>query len=570
MASSVLRRITLAADQHKVILHLTPAPVPGDRPMRSGQLARWFRRHGFTDDITLSRELLNIPGTMIRYPVTELSWQDAWMHEPRDAHGRWSRTPGEAVPSAEAYPGQHQDAILREWRKAENPDVKQHLNLASAALDAGKPITAAFQLRLAGGVARKAGDAETANRLRDLAAQITGDDERKAADEAAARDLTAKAAVAVPGLLGGGKMEWNGQVDVFPPGSHDKENFHTLAFIDWNGKISMDAGEAAKIRDALAEPGKPVRDPAAFSVTLHELIHGTVGGQREEDAKAWAALNPWVQGVAEAFTELDKRNVSAGRTPTLHGLDEVYRENPTLAPHHVEWAAEQGLIKKESGSSGVYDTDTGEYRQLPPKWMLTAKARAMIPPEERYNAHQRAYQDKRNADIEEGFTELGTVHHMPEFADAVGIGGRETNILAADREGHATVAEYARRLQDPQRIEEGNAWGHYGWQTAAAQRWVRAMAKAEGKKPGGKPFQRRVVELSDEINREGAAGKVPAMVRQVMRAAKKADAYTDAGLLSDMIADTIRRKWGDLQNQRAGSEAAAEVLALAKTHGGAP
>lgn len=656
MASDVMRRITRAADRHGAVIHLTPDPPRDDRPVSRRRLARWFGRLGFEAAAELSVSG-QVHGTMVRYPrgeATELA-HDAWRHEMRDAHGRWTRTPGSGV-AAEGYAGQNRDSILAAWRDASDPEIKQHLNLAEAYLD-DKPITAAFHIREAARIYRKNGDAGKASDLQILAARITGDDERRQSGQQAAQDFTAKASTEVPHLLGGGKLEWNGKVDVFAPGTHDRPDFHTLAFIDWDGKISMDADEAAKIRDALDHPDKPVADPAAFSVALHELIHGTIGGQTAQQRADWDKLNPWVQGVVEAFNELDRHNASAGKSPTLHGLDEVYRENTTLAPHHVEWAAEQGLITKESGSTGVYNTETGEYRQLPPKWMLTAKAKSMIPPDEPYNAHQRAYQDKRNADIEEGFTELGTVHHMPEFAERMGIGDRETNITAfegghvkvspvyakvketvtfklfdAERKlsedprpthqqaaqaarravqslsdddisgtedelktlqhlgdpevyqavksiqagldkmtatgfaAHATVSEYARRLQDPQRVEEGAAWGHYGWQTAAAQRWVRAIAKAEGRKPGSKPFQRRVTELSDEINREGAAGKVPAMVRQAMRAAKATDTYTDAGLLSDMMADEIRKHW-EAGNQRAGSSAAEQVLADAKRHG---
>lgn len=644
MAEDTMKRITRAADRHGVTVHLTPEPLAGDRTTKKRRLARWYGRHGFEPNTGSGRDL-RFSDTMVRYPrgeATELA-HDAWLHEMRDAHGRWTRTPGAGV-AAEGYPGQDSDMVRAEWRDASDPEIKDHLNKASALLDAGKPITAAFHIREAARIYRKNGDAGKASDLQILAARITGDDERRQSGQQAAQDFTAKASTEVPGLLGGGKLEWNGKVDVFAPGEHDREGFHTLAFIDWDGKISMDADEAAKIRDALDHPDKPVADPAAFSVALHELIHGTIGGQTAQQRADWDKLNTWDQGVLEAFRELDKHNASAGATPTLHSLADVQRENSMLSQMHIDNLVKDGLIVK--GSGGGRWSESGGYTENPPEWMLTSRAQAMIPPDEPYNAHQRAYQDKRNADIEEGFTELGTVHHMPEFAERVGIGDRETNFttdvpagkpdkrqiaqaitqiegiksfdlpiqvnqrldsaisalgsgdtnsavsyisqallrikdpevkkrlmdavqaasLISDEPRHATVAEYARRLQDPQRVEDGGAWGHYGWQTAAAQRWVRAIAKAEGRKPGSKPFQKRVTELSDEINREGAAGKVPAMVRQAMRAAKATDTYTDAGLLSDMMADGIRKHW-EAGNQRAGSSAAEQVLADAKRHG---
>jgi hypothetical protein len=83
----------------------------------------------------------------------------------------------------------------------------------------------------------------------------------------------------------------------------------------------------------------------------------------------------------------------------------------------------------------------------------------------------------------------------------------------------ATLSEYARRLQDPLRVDAGDAWGHYGWQTAAAQRWVNDVALAEGHNDVSKgPGLARARELSDEINRQGTDGKLHVMAEQVARA----------------------------------------------------
>ena len=243
--------------------------------------------------------------------------------------------------------------------------------------------------------------------------------------------------------------------------------------------------------------------------------------------------------------------------------------------------------------------------------------------------HSKAYQDPTNASVEEGFTELGTVHHAPEFFTKMGIGNRETPITAfegghvkvnpvyasvkttvfsklADQEralsadprapyqqaaqaarqaaqalndddlpgaedklaalqhlgdpgvfqaaksiqagldkmeatgfaAKATMTEYAKRLRDPGRIATGDAWRHYAWQTAAAQSWVQAAAKAEGKGPNSP----RVRELADEINREGVGGKVPAMARQVIRAAG-ADPDKFQGASFTALEDRIREQW---------------------------
>ena len=87
--------------------------------------------------------------------------------------------------------------------------------------------------------------------------------------------FTGKAAVVVPGLLGGGKEDWNGQVDLT---SFDGKPY-VLAEIDWHGRISIRDTVAKSIQAALADPQATVQDPSAFSVVLHELVHGVIGGQ---------------------------------------------------------------------------------------------------------------------------------------------------------------------------------------------------------------------------------------------------------------------------------------------------
>jgi hypothetical protein len=160
-------------------------------------------------------------------------------------------------------------------------------------------------------------------------------------------------------------------------------------------------------------------------------------------------------------------------------------------------------------------------------------------PEGQTHAMQAAAYIGAAREIEEGFTELGMAQHAAEYLNAVGIGGRETPVIATEG-GHAadrraTAAEYAERLSDPARIERGEAWQHYGWQTAAALTWAQAAADA-GAAAGWQA-------VADEVNREGVAGKVPAMARQVMRAAGVADQETGAGKLSELVADTIRKRW---------------------------
>lgn len=327
---------------------------------------------------------------------------------------------------------------------------------------------------------------------------------------AAAVKFFGDAAQKVPGLLGGGKESFTGRVELFSK----QERPWLDGVIDWNGNISYRDGLAKSLKTDQENPGSPVDDPNAYDVVLHELIHG------------------------------------------------------------------------------------------------------VIPEGTRYGDNAAEYQDENTGAIEEGFTELGTIHHAPEFLDAMGIGNRPTAILSADKYGsavdnpayrrgvdalvsdmqkkwasmsgdirapyvqaahrlgylieelksdpgslpwgegplvltqiqhlgdpgltswalamqkkmdkagnvpvmrHDTLSEYAGRLRDPRRIYDGESWGHYPWQTRLAQKWVQEVAKAEGHGDLtlGTPGWQRVRELADEINRQGAAGKVSVMADQVARA----------------------------------------------------
>lgn len=158
--------------------------------------------------------------------------------------------------------------------------------------------------------------------------------------------------------------------------------------------------------------------------------------------------------------------------------------------------------------------------------------------------NERAYQNYATAQIEEGFTELGAIHHAPEFLDQMGVGSRQSG----QWEGH-TLREQAQAMQDPAEIAGGNAWGHYGSQTKDAQDWVQQVAKEEGVadlRPGT-PGHGRVMSLTDEINRQGAAGKITVMARQLAVAMSRGSAVrNDHQAMSDLTATvekSIREQW---------------------------
>jgi len=154
-----------------------------------------------------------------------------------------------------------------------------------------------------------------------------------------------------------------------------------------------------------------------------------------------------------------------------------------------------------------------------------------VPEGQSYSGGMQDYEDPVVTTVEEGFTELGAIHHAPEFFAKMGIGGRAAP-------GGGTMADRARQLADPGRIASGDSWGHYGWETAAAQGWATAAAAAEGK------GQDRARELADEINREGPQGKMAALARQAIRAA----GADPAGWSPDRIAavgSAISGAWPD-------------------------
>ena len=228
-------------------------------------------------------------------------------------------------------------------------------------------------------------------------------------------------------------------------------------------------------------------------------------------------------------------------------------------PQHsaeLAWDGTMGLQRELAAKMAADHAGTGPIADPQPYvTVLHELFHGTVPPGQTHAMHRRAYGDPANASIEEGFDELGTVQHAPEFFRAMGIGDRLTPILAASGDRKATMAEYAERLADPWRIAAGTSWGHYGWQTAAALKWTQDAAEATGR-----PAQ----ELADEINREGVGGKVPAMARQAIRAAG-ADPDDLAGAPFAGVENVIRANWPAQPGQENQAWAAAVAEARYRT-----
>jgi hypothetical protein len=138
-----------------------------------------------------------------------------------------------------------------------------------------------------------------------------------------------------------------------------------------------------------------------------------------------------------------------------------------------------------------------------------------------------AYQHPAEADIEEGFTELGTTQHMDQYMQQIGISARPAS--TRDVGGGDLIipaGDLADQVNNPETIKEGEGWGHYPQETSAALDWVQNVAEADGR-PGDYGYMTR---LTDEINQQGTAGKSLTMAKQIMRTEVKG---ADARLTAD-------------------------------------
>lgn len=254
---------------------------------------------------------------------------------------------------------------------------------------------------------------------------------------------------------------------------------------DLNAEAKFDGGKRASARD----------DATKLAAKTAPSVPGMLGGGKE----AW-------NGKLTLFSPADNPGVGA----------------------QIDWNGNIDLQAGLAHSMSETLKTTGPVSDMQPFiTMLHELIHGTIPENEKYSSHESAYQNPDIAAIEEGFTELGAIHHAPEYFGKAGIGDRETLMLSdplnpypSGKTRHATTAEYARRVDNPVRIASGDAWGHYGWQTKQAQDWVQQVAHAEGHGSLGigTPGWSRMHELADEINRQGPAGKTAAMALQITRA----------------------------------------------------
>lgn len=455
--------------------------------------------------------------------------------------------------------------IIREWRKAKDRDVLQHLNLAGAHMDDDNAVGAAFELGQAARVARERGLASDARNYERLADAILSQNTEAKTTLETTRDFTAKMAPAMPGLLGGGREAWNGHTQIFDDG----ENPGVAGELTWAGNMNIQHTTAEQLRTILeGGPGQLVSDPTSLSVILHELIHGVIGGSEGTDEEIRQRRR--AMGVEESLPirrETYRDHEAAYQDPNIGAVEEGFTELGTIQ-HMPEFVRQAGLgdrptdmLAVENGHAVDNPQFTSAVQGFADK--IATKLDELMKDQRAPYQHAAqslaAYLDDLRSDAysikygtDDGYhpDAITEVQHLgdpalTQWAKSMTSERRHIDMdIMPSRQ--ATLAEYADRLNDPQRIYGGNAWGHYGWQTKQAQDWVRQVAMAEGHKDvtKGTPGARRVRELTDEINREGPAHKVRTMARQLVRA---------SGVKPDEEGNVMSQgDWGALEEAIAG------------------
>ena len=521
--------------------------------------------------------------------TTELSWKDAWTHELRGPHGEWIKSPGQAdefssrvedrilrsrdaetdpqtkgalsralrafaghgsgdeaakwianaasrqhalgnedksqelyalAQSAKAHPYNKMDTdaigkqLVDLWTGENEPVARNHLNRASAAFDAGDYSGAIDQLQKAAAIAKVTPGNHNAFAYLSLASQIRSSTAVQDATKKAITDITLKAAPLVPDMLGGGKSSFTGKVSLFSEEERATDTFTLWGETDWKGNISFSDGTASIIND-LVSTKNMVTKPDQTTVPLHELIH-TVG-QTSDDALPYQKI-PAVQAAEEGFTQLGTamhaadffRKMGVGNRQT-----EVLASGPNGGPvPDPAWRRKVAAIAADMQKEFVQlDKNPEAYHQQVARHLGELVENLKADPE---NLLDITTDDQFSGALSE-------IQHLGDTEAAswaMGMKQRVHQLQGEPMDKHATLAEYAERLADPQRIAEETSWDIYPWQTRIAQQWVTDVAAHETARatPGKGIDRKRLVELADEINRVGDKNKFITMARQLLRA----------------------------------------------------
>jgi len=318
------------------------------------------------------------------------------------------------------------------------------------------------------------------------------------------------------GLLGG-KSAWTGRTYTW----QDSDPAYKLVAgeMSWRGDMGLKEGVAWSVMQQQRAPGKP-GTASPWEVLLHELIHSVIpAGQAYSDHQA-AYQDKGGAAIEEGFTQLgtyhhaaeffDRMGIGDRPTMTL-ATDEwgdpvpspaFMRETGKLAADMQEQWAKMAVRDPEGGLAGALGEVIEDLKHNP----IEAMRRLVTTP---------------SGDV---FYRLELQGDTQTRAWARKMKSRAFSIYRdVPSEKRQTFREQAEEYNDPASIGlvPGSGWGSYWQQTGAAQAWVDEVAAAEGHANlrKGTDGWRRTVELSDEVNREGARDKPLAMARQVLRSA---------------------------------------------------
>lgn len=599
--------------------------------------------HGQKDiPVIASTELATCPNCSCPIELAG-GWHDAWRHELRGPHGEWV---GGMAATGHATTGKAGfiKKIDAAWGRSHGW-ASPSLHRASEALKADDWKTAVSKLYEAAHMAdsqmKNPGTKSRAGAsYRRLADQIEEEYTHKDALSQVVTMANTRPADQVAGWLGGGQEKWDRDARVFDWASEPD----VAGRMGWAGEFGMSNVTAEKLQE-LVDPAQQVITPdAEHAVSLHELIHG-VETPLDTPFKR--------SGLGERDTQIlgtmDRLSLAGSSSDLRNARFALPRLNVYLLPGEAEITEPEmdGLVKRG------YLTRITNYEGKP-AWGLTSKwyADRIGIDQDDEKLHMQAYQRYPVSRIEEGFTELGTNHHMPDWLESVGAAGKltpslseegaadvrarfntqamydnqdeirqiykdegtkpgtkgsgdtysalanaEHALFSPDRDPVAlvealdqahslspypditkrieavmskmnvppgtlkrqTMGEYAEKLRDlPVNIMNNTAWGHYPWETNAALRWVQTIARAEGYDPSYPrgPGAKRAIELADEINQQGPAGKIPVMVGQFMRAMKADDVPAPPGFgrsLRQTLEGTLENSWPTSYDQDAGA-----------------
>jgi hypothetical protein len=446
------------------------------------------------------------------------------------------------------------DKLARGHLADEAPAIAQQLSYAHRLISAGRAGTAwrrdaASHLDQAADAAGRQNLGGYAGFIRQLARQVRDLPDSPSDPERTATGFATRGAPQVAKMLAAGHVSWNGKVQLFQPDDQPGAAAY-LAFDD--SRMGLLASYADHMNTDTRGTG-PVSDYQPYIAILHELIHGAMPAGQEHRMHARAYKDPVTANMEEGFTELG----ATQHAPEFLTAMGIGKRPTTVLAVRAGHVADNPEWNKRRDALTVY------LRQAQNR--LTADGR---PPQAQVAQHiGHALADLRDGDasstagVLDDMRTLGQEYgDLTSYDQAISIGMFLDELNATPQAAHETFASYAKRLRDPDRVLSGDAWGHYEWQTAAAEQWVIDAAKAEGK---GKRSP-RVRELADEINREGVAGKRAAMVRQAIRAAGyNPGDFAGARFLS--LENTLSDEW-PTAGDHAGVHAWPAVLERVRTY----